>query len=168
MEVLAISTLLLLVIAEFSPGVSILLFSGVFIAQTVLNVFNNHTCCNSKQDVSATCCSISSKLLAFVLQSLGLFGLVGYLMYQGVVLGAAVEYRAVIGLPLAILLLSVVWSNRCQEYIARSHNGQVSARYKSSKTQNNHLHEGAPQGVCLLLQKTQLSFARSSLPFQFA
>lgn len=146
LEVLAISTLLLLVIAEFSPGVSIFLFSGVFFTQTVLDVFENDACCNFKQKlddlenparkcfgVSVTCFSISSKLLAFVLQCIGLFGLVSFLVYKTVVLGTAVEYRAVIGMPLAILVLSMVWSNRCQKYIARSHNSQVSARYKSSK-----------------------------------
>lgn len=155
MEVLAISTLLLLVIAEFSPGVSILLFSGVFITQTILNVFDNEGYRQKYQKapldnpdsqggrcsgISAACCSVSSKLLAFILQCIGLFGLIGYCVYRTVVLGAAAEYRAMIGMPLAIIVLSVVWSSRCQKYIARSNNSHVSARYKSSKRVYNSSH----------------------------
>ena len=50
----------------------------------------------------------------------------------------SVFLRPLIGLPFVLLALSLVWSNRFQEAIARSNtrkNGEeVSARYKSSKS----------------------------------
>ena len=146
------SILIFLVITQFTPAVSIFLFSGVFITQTILNVFDHNACCNfktSKQHIappedpenrsnkcsvcSGTSFSVASKLLAFLLQVVGVFGVVGYYVYDTVVFGAPIEYRVVVGLPLAIFVLSVVWSNRCQEFIARSSNSLMSARYKSSK-----------------------------------
>lgn len=152
LEVLAICTLLFLVLSEFSPGVAILLFSGVFISQTIINVFDNDACCNSYRSnykrastedprshgrgygfISASFCSISTKLIAFVLQAVGILGIVCYFAYKAFVLGAPIEYRIVVGMPVAIIVLSILWSNRCQEYIARSSICGVSARYKSGK-----------------------------------
>ena len=151
LEVVAISTLVLLVVAEFSPDVSILLFSGIFITQTIVNVFDNDACCGVRPQyqkaslaelerqrrvsgLPAAFCSVSSKLFAFMLQLTGILGLVGYFLYKSLVLGDALEYRVVVGMPLSLLVLSVVWSNRCQKFIARSPNKDVSARYKSSKS----------------------------------
>ena len=151
LEVLAISTLLFLVLSEFSPGVSILLFSGVFISQTIINVFDNDACCNSYRPkyikttteeprsqrsyafFSASFCSISTKLIAFTLQATGILGIISYFAYKRHVLGAPIEYRIVVGMPLAIIVLSIVWSNRCQAFISKSSICGVSARYKSGK-----------------------------------
>ena len=144
LEVLAISTLLFLVLSKFSPGVSILLFSGVFVSQTIINVFDNDACCSSyrskynvtpivvnRRKSAIAFCSISTKLVAFMLQVIAIFGIVSYFVYEALVLGEPLEYRVVIGMPLALIVLSIVWSNRCQEFIAKSSVCGVSARYKS-------------------------------------
>lgn len=143
------STLVFLVLAEFPPGVSILLFSGVFISQTLISMFDNDVCCSFTPEytraatdemdhsknrctaLSSGFCSIVSKLLAFVLQLTGLLGLVGYFVYKTLVKSEPIEYRVVVGMPLAVLALSIVWSNRCQEFIVRSSIPNVPARYKS-------------------------------------
>lgn len=155
-EVLAMSTLVFLVIAEFSPGVSILLFSGVFILQTLISAFDSDMCCQPKSKylrapteepgkrggrctaLSSSLC-IVSKLLAFVLQVFGVLGLVGYFVYKTIVEGEPLEYRVVVGMPLAILALSVVWSNRCQEFIVGSSIPGVPARYKSGRYLLNNI-----------------------------
>ena len=144
-------TLVFLVISEFSPGVSILLLSGVFLSQTFIGLFDNDVCCQNKpmyiraatedgyhkrsrlSTFSSGFCSVVSKMLALVLQIAGILGLVGYFAYRTLVFGDPIEYRVVIGMPLAILVLSIVWSNRCQEYITRSSILDVPARYKSGK-----------------------------------
>ncbi len=152
LEVLAICTILFLVLSEFSPGVSILLFSGIFISQTIINVFDNDACCSSYMPkykrappddpsvrrrrfgfISSSFCSISTKLIAFMLQVVGILGIVSYFAYKRLVLGEPIEYRIVVGMPLAIIVLSILWSSRCQEFIARSSVCGVSARYKSGK-----------------------------------
>ena len=156
-EVLAICTLVFIVLLQFSGGVTILLFSGVFVAQILINVFDNKHCYvyrhrhHSEDGVSAEeesngglcslrakiCCSIISKLVAFILQMIGILGLVAFLVYRSVSRGEAVNYGPVIGLPLSFFVLSIVWSNRFQETITASGKCGVSARYKSSKFTEN-------------------------------
>ena len=77
--------------------------------------------------------SISTKLVAFMLQSVAILSIISYYAYQAVVLGEPVQYRVVVGLPAALIVLSILWSNRCQEFIAKSSVCGVSARYKSGK-----------------------------------
>lgn len=143
------STLVFLVVAEFSPGVSILLFSAVFITQTLISSVDNDACCkynanymrapteenynfqNRCSTLSSGFCTVVSKLLAFTLQAAGIFGLVGYFAYKTLVRGDPIEYRVVVGMPLTVLVLSIVWSNRCQQFIATSSIPDVPARYKS-------------------------------------
>lgn len=146
LEVLAICTLLFLVLSEFSPGVSILLFSSIFVSQTIINVFDSNACThrsNYKQAFTkesnlkrtgsgfTSFIGISTKVIAFLLQVVAILGIMSYFAYKKVVLGEPLEYRIVVGMPLAILVLSILWSNRCQEFIARSPVCGVSARYKS-------------------------------------
>lgn len=156
-EVVAISTLLFLVTSEFSPGVSILLLSGVFIIQILINTFDKDACCSLQQKYRvsvaeypsnesnplstsrfrAICC-VSLKVVAFLLQSIAIFGIIGYVIYTTVVLEEPLNFRLVIGLPFALVLLSIVWSDRVQEFIAKSSikdkaGNYRSGRYKSSK-----------------------------------
>ena len=81
------------------------------------------------------------KVIAGLLQLIGVAGLIGYWVYK-VRSGhgaakSSVYTRALISLPLVLLALSVIWSNKFQEAIARSHvrknDKKVSARYKSSE-----------------------------------
>lgn len=81
------------------------------------------------------------KVIAGLLQFVGIAGLIGYWIYivkTGKSAGKEVVYlHPLIGLPLVLLALSVIWSNRFQEAIAKSgvrkDDKKVSARYKSSK-----------------------------------
>lgn len=166
LEVLAISTLIFLVLSEFSPGVSILLMSGVFITQIFVNLlesdFVKHVFSFSRKsrfverpaDKASpvnykTCCSVSIKLLAFLLQVTGLIGLVGYWLYTVFIQGANLEFRVVVGLPVALITLSVVWSNRVQKFISRSSMDEVSARYKSSKSLDSFFFFIPDYSLCL-------------------
>ena len=74
------------------------------------------------------------KVVALILQVLGVAGLIAYCIY---VPERKTYFRALIGLPLVLLALSAIWCNRFQEAMAKSHvrndDIKVSARYKSSK-----------------------------------
>ena len=79
------------------------------------------------------------KCLALLLQGAGLIGLIGF---WGSQVGhhnfpLDVHLRPMIGLPLVIIAMSIIWSDRVQRFFARAHGKTVdenkkSARYKSS------------------------------------
>lgn len=85
------------------------------------------------------------KVIAGVLQFVGVAGLIGYWIYvvkSGKSAGKQSVYlHPLIGLPFVLLALSTIWSNRFQEAIAESNvrkeGKKVSARYKSSKLKEN-------------------------------
>ena len=149
-EVLAISTLVFLVLTELSPGIGILVVSGIFITQIFVNVlesdFVSHifSCSHKSRFMPRpagkqspvncmSCCSASIKLLAFLLQATGLATMVGYWIYTSVAHGSELQYRLVVGLPVSIVALSIAWNRRVQSFISMSSENGVSARYKSSK-----------------------------------
>ena len=158
LEVLAISTLVFVVLTEFTAGVSILLFSAIFIVQILINIFDNKHCYiyrhrhedmsteepnnnNNNNNSRGFCslrakifCSVIAKLLAFFLQFSSILGLVGFLVYRNISQDEPINFRPVIGMPISFFVLSIVWSNRFQETITASGKCGVSARYKSSNT----------------------------------
>lgn len=81
------------------------------------------------------------KVIAGILQLVGVAGLIGYWIYVVKARKSAgrdqVYLHPLIGLPFVLLALSMIWSNRFQEWIAESNTrkdgNKVSARYKSSK-----------------------------------
>lgn len=82
------------------------------------------------------------KIIAALLQFVGVAGLIGFWIYvvrSGNSAGKESVYlHPLIGLPFVLLALSMIWSNSFQEAIARSNNlraddKKVSARYKSSE-----------------------------------
>ncbi len=150
MEVLAISTLVFLVLTQLSPGVGILVVSGVFITQTFVNILEcdliKHICsCTYRSRFMPkpddkpspanfkSCCNATFKILAFILQIVGLVAMVGYWIYTAMSQNSQIQYQLVVGLPAAIIALSIAWNRRVQSYISRSSREGVSARYKSSK-----------------------------------
>ena len=149
-EVLAISTLIFLVLTELSPGIGILTLSGIFITQIFANVvesdFVKHVLSFSRRSRfmpqpssknspanCKSCFNMSTKLLAFLLQITGLVGVIGYFIYAATLRGSAIRYQLVIGLPVAIIALSITWTKKVQSFISESSVEGVSARYKSSK-----------------------------------
>ena len=82
-----------------------------------------------------------TKTVAFLLQILGILGLAGVIGLEFQKTSEPEVYlEPVIGLPLSIIVLSIVWSNKIQEYIAAPGKAswnrpyiKYNARYKASK-----------------------------------
>jgi hypothetical protein len=85
------------------------------------------------------------KVIAGLFQFFGVAGWIGFWIYEiksgRSAARTSVYLRPLIGLPVVLLTLSIIWSNRFQEAITRSNvrkdDKRVSARYKSSELYNN-------------------------------
>ena len=79
------------------------------------------------------------KLLAFLLQILGIGGLLAIIVVEAKV-KSEIYLFPVIGLPLCITTLSFLWSNKMQGYLITPKNGvcdpSFNARYKASELSN--------------------------------
>ncbi len=178
------SVLVFLVLSELSPGISILLLSGVFLCQTPLEIKRafhpkplNCNVRNRRQrnqydivdgnnrDLKALLpedppdpviidqpdkfnsakikilgrleCIFEhwgTKGLAYFLQLAGLGGLIIFWAYTLAHQPPdRKNYRHLVGLPLVLVAMSVIWSDRFQEEVASSYKKNSSARYKSSE-----------------------------------
>ena len=101
----------------------------------------NQRCISVLQRLNCILESYVVKVIAAILQYAGVLGLVSFFIYM-LVTGSSrkgvdhVYMRPVISLPLVFLSLSIIWSNKFQEAIARpkrSQNRNATARYKSSE-----------------------------------
>ena len=161
MEVVVMTTFVYLVLPEISPGAGIFLLCGVFFFQIIVDFcytqkwfWCQHDGCYCAQrghDFSHLCrrskvenvvCIVQlilenrvMKILALVLQISGIFGFIGvwviHMKYRGYNI-----IRPMVGYPLGIIILSVLWSTWFQEKITTPHGKEPqnnTARYKSSK-----------------------------------
>ena len=161
MEVVVMTTLVYLVLPEIAPGAGILLLCGVFFFQIIVDIcytqkwfWCQHDKCSRAQrrrdsshlhqrsKVEYVVCIVQfilenrvMKILALVLQISGIFGFIGvwviHMKHRGYNM-----IRPMVGYPLGIILLSVLWSTWFQEKIATPYGKEPQnnkARYKSSK-----------------------------------
>lgn len=153
------STFVFSVLCYLPPDLAPLGMQAVFIFQFVLDYIylcskndnphqNQSGCCYSNNSEYETIgeegqstvkyCSIfvenkTGKLVSIVLQLIGIVGLLVFLVVEGSMTRDSYLFP-IIAMPLSIITLSFVWSNKVQEYLAnpqgKSHN---LVRYKTSE-----------------------------------
>ena len=156
------TTFVYLVLPEISPGAGILLLCGVFFFQIIVDFCytqrwfwcqHDGCCCASgeqrdfshlhrKSKVEYVVCIVQlilenrmMKIVALMLQIIGVFGFIGTWAYHMKHRGYNM-IRPMVGYPLGIVVLSVIWSSWFQEKIATPHRSEQQsnrARYKSSR-----------------------------------
>ena len=160
-EVVAMTTFVYLVLPEISPGAGIFLLCGVFFCQIIVDCYYTqkwfwcqHNEClrtqqrhdpshiHQKSKVEYVVCIVQlllenrvMKIIALVLQIVGIFGFIGvwvvHMKHRGYNM-----VRPMVGYPLCIIVLSFLWSTWFQENIAVPHGREQqnnTARYKSSR-----------------------------------
>ena len=164
LEVFTISTFVFLVLSYLPPNVSILILSGVFPVQIIIDIYCNRVPCKPSPatrrqyqnlDMMVTPVRPSKRLavlkeysrmalenkvvkyIALVLQVGGILGLaifLGVRRPEGTALSKIL--RPIIAFPIALLIMSFIWSDKVQKLIAhtkRKVGKSCTARYKSSK-----------------------------------
>ena len=158
------TTFVYLVLPELSPGAGILILCGVFFFQIVVDIYytqywiwcQHDGCCRApreqrgfdhlhpqrKSKMEYFVCIVqlllenrAMKVIALLLQTLGIFGFIGLWVHNMRRHGYN-TIRPMVGYPLGIFFLSIVWSSWFQEKIATPHRREQrrnTARYKSSK-----------------------------------
>ena len=161
-EVVVMTIFVYLVLPEISPGPGIFLLCGVFFFQIFVDFcytqkwfWCQHDGCSCTQQghdfthlhrrskVEYVVCIVQlllenrvMKVLALLLQATGIFGFIGVWVVHMNHHGYNI-IRPMIGYPLGIILLSVLWSTWFQQRIATPHSREPqnnTARYKSSKS----------------------------------
>lgn len=167
------TVLVYLVLPSLSPGVGMLLLCGVFFFQIIFDTFktphwywcqNNRCSCavgersgydplrTSRQKLSMrerfvrfVQIILENKVMKIVALLLQVFGVVGFIAAWmiGMKTSDIDKIRPLVGAPLALLALSLVWSSWFQKkvndpyIIKRDLPREVTARYKSGKMYNN-------------------------------
>ena len=167
LEVLAMTVLVYLVLPQLSPGVGMLLLCGVFFFQIVIDKFktphwywcqNNRCSCaaherngydllrtsQQKQSIMERFVRfmqiiLENKMMKIIALLLQIFGVIGFTAawVVGINTDEFDVTRPLVGGPLAILVLSFVWSTWFQKKVnepdRRDLQRNVTARYKSGK-----------------------------------
>lgn len=159
-EVVMMTTFVYLVLPEISPGAGIFLLCGVFFFQIILDFgytqkwfWCQHDGCSCprqgqnfsrlrrRSKVEYVVCIAQlilenriMKMVALMLQIAGIFGFIGVWIIHMKHRGYNI-IRPMVGYPLGIIILSVLWSTWFQEKIATPYGRKPlhTARYKSSR-----------------------------------